>query len=197
MKRKISIVFGILLLGIPFLASGATWQVDTDHSSFEFNVRHLMVSNVKGDFGKMITGIIHFDDQDISNLKAEVVLDAASINTRHAKRDDHLRGADFFDITRYPTITFVSKQVTKNGPDRLRVTGDLTMRGVTREVLLDVQGPAPEVKDTAGRFRRGFSATGKVNRKDFGITWNRVLDTGGVAIGDEVDIIVEVELIRK
>jgi polyisoprenoid-binding protein YceI len=196
-KNRIAIVFGILLFGMPFLASGAIWQVDPDHSSFEFKVRHLMVSNVKGDFGKMMTGIIDFDDQNISSLKAEVTLDAASINTRHAKRDEHLRGADFFDVTRYPTITFVSRQVTKNGPDRLRVTGDLTMRGVTREIFLDVQGPAPEVKDPSGKVRRGFSATGKINRKDFGITWNRVLDTGGVAVGDEVEILVELEVVRK
>jgi len=150
-----------------------------------------------GYFSKIIKGTLSFDDQDIPNTKAEVVLDAASINTGHAKRDEHLRGPDFFDVTRYPTISFVSKQVTKDGADRMRATGDLTIRGVTREVVMEVQGPAAEIKDPWGNFRRGLTATTKINRKDFGMSWNKTLDTGGVVVSEEVDISVEIEMIKK
>ena len=142
-------------------------------------------------------GTVTIDDQDVTRLKVDVVIDAASINTGHAKRDDHLRGPDFFDVAKYPEITFVSKKVTKVDADRLKVTGDLTIHGVTREIMMDVEGPTPEVKDPSGNFRRGATATGKINRKDFGLTWNRVLDTGGVVVGEEVTMYVEVELIKK
>jgi polyisoprenoid-binding protein YceI len=157
----------------------------------------MTVSSVRGDFGKLIQGIVYFDPQDVTSTKAQVVLDAASVSTNHAKRDEHLRGPDFFDVSKYPTITFVSKQVTKVGPDTLRATGDLTLHGVTREVVLDIQGPAPEVKDPSGNFRRGLTATGRINRKDFGMTWNRALDTGGMVIGEEVEISVEIEMTRR
>ena len=197
MGRKMSAALAVLLLSITTLAYGANWQIDSDHSSFQFKVRHLMVSNVRGDFNKIIKGTLNFDDQDIPNTKAEVVLDAASINTGHAKRDEHLRGPDFFDVTRYPTISFVSKQVTKDGADRMRATGNLTIRGVTREVVMEVQGPTPEIKDPWGNFRRGLTATTKINRKDFGMSWNKTLDTGGVVVSEEVDISVEIEMIKK
>jgi polyisoprenoid-binding protein YceI len=197
MKRNLWFVLGIFVLSTPGLVSGAHWQVDTDHSSFQFKVRHMTVSSVRGDFGKLVQGVIYFDPQDVASTKAQVVLDAASVSTNHAKRDEHLRGPDFFDVSKYPTITFVSKQVTKVGPDTLRAMGDLTLRGVTREVVLDIQGPAPEVKDPSGNLRRGLTATGKINRKDFGMTWNRALDTGGMVIGDEVEISVEIEMVRK
>jgi polyisoprenoid-binding protein YceI len=197
MKRNLWFVLGMLAFFAPGLVYGAHWQVDPDHSSFQFKVRHLTVSSVRGDFGKVIQGIIYFDPQDVGNTKAQVILDAASVSTNHAKRDEHLRGADFFDVSKYPTVTFISKQVTKMGPDILRATGDLTLHGVTREVVLDIQGPAPEVKDPSGNFRRGLTAIGKINRKDFGMNWNRTLDTGGMVIGDEVEISVEIEMIRK
>jgi polyisoprenoid-binding protein YceI len=157
----------------------------------------MMVSNIRGDFGKMIKGVISFDDQDVSSIKAEVIIEAASINTGHAKRDEHLRGPDFFDVTRYPTVTFVSKQVTKIDSDKLRATGELTIHGITREIILDVYGLTPEVKDPGGTYRRGLTATTKITRKDFGLTWNRVLDMGGVVVGDEVEISVEIEMLRK
>jgi polyisoprenoid-binding protein YceI len=197
MKRNLWFALGIFLLFAPVLVYGAHWQVDPDHSSFQFKVRHMTVSSVRGDFGKLIQGIVYFDPQDVTSTKAQVVLDAASVSTNHAKRDEHLRGPDFFDVSKYPTITFVSKQVTKVGPDTLRATGDLTLHGVTREVVLDIQGPAPEVKDPSGNFRRGLTATGRINRKDFGMTWNRALDTGGMVIGEEVEISVEIEMTRR
>jgi polyisoprenoid-binding protein YceI len=197
MKRNLLILLSFFALMIPNLLFGMSWQVDPDHSSFSFKVRHLMVSNVKGDFSKVIRGSVFLNDQDISSTKSELVLDVASVNTGHAKRDEHLRGPDFFDVTKYPTITFVTKQVTRVGADRLKAVGDLTIRGVTKEVELDVMSLSQEVKDPWGNFRRGLTATTKINRRDFGITWNRTLDAGGVVVGDEVDISVELELIRK
>lgn len=181
---------------IPIFAYGSTWQIDPDHSSFQFKVRHLMVSNVKGDFTK-VRGMVTIDEQSIADLKVDIAIDAASVNTGHAKRDEHLRSADFFDVTKYPTITFVSKKIERTGKDTLKVIGDLTIRGVTKEITVDVEGPTPEVKDPGGNFRRGATAAAKINRQDFGMMWNRVLDTGGVLVGDEVNIYVEVELIKK
>ena len=196
MKRYIVPMIALFVLAIPVLTYTATWQMDPDHSSFQFKIRHLTVSNVKGDFNKS-RGVVTIDDQNITNLKVEVFIDAASVNTGHAQRDQHLRGPDFFDVTKYPTITFVSKKVIKADTDRLKVVGDLTIHGVTREITVDVEGPTPEVKDPWGNFRRGATATTKINRRDFGLTWNKVLDTGGLVVGDEVNIYVEVELIKK
>lgn len=196
MKRLIFLIVLTLFFTFPALGQAATWQIDPDHSSFQFKVRHLMVSNVKGDFTK-VKGAVTMDDKDIANLNVELTIDAASVNTGHAKRDEHLRAADFFDVAKYPTITFVSKKVMKDGPDRLKVTGDLTMHGVTREVTVNVEGPTQEVKDLGGNFRRGATGTAKINRKDFGLTWNRTLETGGVVVGEDVDIFIEIELIKK
>jgi polyisoprenoid-binding protein YceI len=196
MRRYLTHMMILFFLVIPSLSDGATWQMDPAHSSFQFKIRHLTVSNVKGDFSKL-QGVAIIDDQNITQLKVEVTIDAASVNTGHSQRDEHLRGPDFFDITKYPTITFVSKKVIKTDPNRLKIIGDLTLHGVTREVTVDVEGPTPEVKDPWGHFRRGAMATTKINRRDFGITWNKVLDTGGLVVGDEVDIYIEVELVRK
>jgi len=196
MKRCIFFIVLTLFFTFPALSQAAPWQIDPDHSSFQFKVRHLMVSNVKGDFTK-VKGAVTMDDKDVSNLNVELVIDAASVNTGHAKRDEHLRAADFFDVAKYPTITFVSKKVTKAGPDRLQVIGDLTLHGVTKEITVDVEGPTSEIKDPWGNFRRGATATTKINRKDFGLTWNRVLETGGVVVGEDVDIFIEIELIKK
>jgi len=196
MKRYIVPMIALFVLAIPVLTYTATWQMDPDHSSFQFKIRHLTVSNVKGDFSKL-KGVVMIDDQDIARLKIEVFIDAASVNTGHAQRDEHLRGPDFFDVIKYPTITFLSKKVIKADTDRLKVVGDLTIHGVTREITVDVEGPTPEVKDPWGNFRRGATATTKINRRDFGLTWNKVLDTGGLVVGEEVNIYVEVELVRK
>jgi polyisoprenoid-binding protein YceI len=196
MKRSIVTLIAMFTLSIPVFGDAATWQIDPDHSSFQFKVRHLMVSNVKGDFTNA-KGVVTIDERDIANLKLEITIDAASVNTGHAKRDEHLRNVDFFDVAKHPTITFVSKRAEKAGMDRLKVIGDLTMHGVTREVTVDVEGPTQEVKDPLGNFRRGATATTKINRKDFGLTWNRVLETGGVVVGEDVDIFVEIELIKK
>jgi polyisoprenoid-binding protein YceI len=196
MKRSILSIFLTLFFALPILGHSATWQIDPDHSSFQFKVRHLMVSNVKGDFTK-VKGVVTMDDKDVANLNVELTIDAASVNTGHAKRDEHLRAGDFFDVAKYPTITFVSKKVTRAGPDKLKVIGDLTIHGITKEVAVDVEGPTQEVKDPWGNIRRGATGIAKINRKDFGLTWNRALETGGVVVGEDVDIFVEIELIKK
>ena len=196
MRRYITLMMTLLFLAIPISTYAANWQMDPAHSSFQFKVQHLTVSNVKGDFGKF-QGAALIEDQDITHLKVEVTIDAASINTGHAQRDEHLRGPDFFDVTKYPTILFVSKKAIKTDANKLKVIGDLTLRGVSREITVDVEGPTPEVKDPWGNFRRGVTATAKINRREFGLTWSKALDTGGMVVGDEVAIYIEIELIKK
>jgi len=196
MKRFLTYITALVLFAVPALSHAATWQIDPEHSSVQFKVRHLMVSNVKGEFTRF-NGVVAIDDQDISRSHVNVNIETASIDTRVAKRDEHLRSADFFDVTKYPAMTFVSKKVAKAGKGNLKVTGDLTIHGVTREVILDVEGPTADVKDPWGNIRRGATATTQINRKDFGLTWNKALETGGVVVGDDVTITLEVEMIRK
>jgi polyisoprenoid-binding protein YceI len=196
MKRLMTSITLLFSLFVPVFASAATWAIDPDHSNVGFKVRHLMVSNVKGNFDKHV-GTVVIDDKDITKSKVDVTIDTASINTNVAKRDEHLRSADFFDVAKYPTITFASKKVAKVGKDGLKVTGDLTLHGVTKEVVLNVEGLSNESKDPWGAIRRGATATTKINRKDFGLVWNKALETGGVAVGEEVAITLEVEMIKK
>lgn len=196
MKKIIVSISAIIALALPSFAFATTWTIDPDHSSIGFKVKHLMVSNVKGSFDKY-TGIVEIDDQDITKSKVEVSIDTNSINTNVQKRDEHLRSADFFDVAKYPKMTFVSKKVAKAGKDKLKVTGDLTLHGITRQVILDVEGPSKESKDPWGVIRKGASASAKINRKDFGLVWNAALETGGVVVGDEITITLEVEMIKK
>ena len=196
MKKNFALIIALIItLALPVMAAAAIWNIDPDHSNVGFKVRHLMVSNVKGSFEKF-TGTIDINDKDITKSKVEVTIDTASINTNVQKRDEHLRSADFFDVAKYPTMTFVSKKVAKAGKDSLKVTGDLTLHGVTREVVLDVEPLAMESKDPWGNLRRGTTATTKINRKDFGLVWNKALETGGVAVGEEVLITLEIEMIK-
>ncbi|QXE85420.1 YceI family protein [Geomonas nitrogeniifigens] len=195
MKRTIATIAAVALLAVPVLASASTWNIDPDHSSVGFKVRHLMVSNVKGSFEKH-RGTVEINDKDITKSKVLVTIDTASVNTNVAKRDEHLRSADFFDVAKYPTMTFTSKKVAKAGKDRLKVTGDLTLHGVTKEVVLNVEGPAKESKDPWGNLRSGVTANTKINRKDFGLVYNAALETGGVAVGEDVDINLEIEMIK-
>jgi len=196
MKRIIASISTLIALALPAFTFASTWTIDPDHSNVGFKVKHLMVSNVKGNFDKH-TGIVDINDKDITKSKVEVTIDTASINTNVQKRDEHLRSADFFDVAKYPTMTFVSKKVAKAGKDRLKVTGDLTLHGVTKQVVLDVEQLSRESKDPWGNIRRGTTATTKIDRKDFGLTWNKGLETGGVIVGDEIAITLEIELIRK
>lgn len=195
MKRIVTVIT-MLLLALPLPVLASTWTLDPDHSTAQFKVRHLMISNVKGGFEK-INATLNLDDNDITRSRVDVSIDVASIDTNIKKRDDHLRSADFFDVAKFPTMTFVSTRVEKAGPGKLNVTGNLTIRGVTRPVLLRVDGLTPEVKDPWGHIRRGASATTTINRRDFGITWNKSMDNGGVVVGEEVAIQLEVEFIRK
>lgn len=195
MKRIIVSISTFIALALPLAALAATWNIDADHSNVGFKVRHLMVSNVKGSFEKF-TGSVDLNDKDITKSKVEVTIDTNSINTNVQKRDEHLRSPDFFDVAKFPTMTFVSKKVAKAGKDKLKVTGDLTLHGVTKEVVLDVDALSKESKDPWGNMRRGTTATTKINRKDFGLVWNKALETGGVAVGEEVLITLEIEMIK-
>ncbi|OGU13177.1 MAG: protein yceI precursor [Geobacteraceae bacterium GWC2_53_11] len=195
MKRLLASISTIIALALPALASATTWNIDPDHSNVGFKVRHLMVSNVKGSFDKH-TGVVDINDKDVTKSKVQVTIDTASINTNVVKRDEHLRSADFFDVAKFPTMTFVSKKVAKAGKDKLKVTGDLTLHGITKEVVLNVEGPSKESKDPWGNIRSGATASTKINRKDFGLVWNAALETGGVAVGEEVAINLEIEMIK-
>jgi polyisoprenoid-binding protein YceI len=172
------------------------WEIDASHSSAQFSVRHMMVSNVRGEFAKM-AGRVFMEGKDISKARVEATLDANSITTRNEARDKHLRSAEFFDVANHPTIEFKSKKAEAVSSGRFRITGDLTLHGVTKEVILDAEGPTPEIKDQRGNTRVGVSATTKINRKDFNILWDNTLDSGGVVLGDEVAITIDLELIKR
>ncbi|MBO2518120.1 MULTISPECIES: YceI family protein [Limnochorda] len=171
------------------------WQIDPAHTTAEFTVRHMMISNVRGRFGA-IEGKVVGDLSDPTQAQVEAKIDAASIDTRNEERDKHLRSADFFDVENHPHITFKSTRIERVGDNQYKVIGDLTIRGVTREVVLDAtfQG---QVKSPWGQQVAGFSATTTLNRKDFGLTWNTVLETGGVLVGEEVKVELQVELIQQ
>ena len=169
-----------------------TWTIDPAHSNIEFGVRHLMISTVKGRFADF-SGTIQLDPHDLTSAKLDATIHTASIDTRAADRDSHLRSADFFDVEKHPTLTYVSRRIEKVGDD-YRITGDLTIRGVTREVPLAVSLEG-QVKDPWGNQRMAFAATTRISRTDFGLVWNAALETGGVVVGDEVKISIEVELI--
>jgi polyisoprenoid-binding protein YceI len=183
------------LAAAPAAAQTATWDIDAAHSSATFSVRHLMVTTVRGEFGKL-SGSVTFDGKDFAGVTAKAAIDATTINTREPKRDEHLKSPDFFDVATHPTITFTSKRAEPAGPNRFRLIGDLTMRGVTKEVALDVEATAP-VKGPRGEDRIGATATTKINRQDFGVKWNRTLDTGGVVVGDEVQVTIDLALVKK
>jgi len=172
------------------------WQIDPAHSAAHFSVRHLMISNVRGEFSKL-SGSVVLDPADSTRSSVEVNLETASISTREPQRDEHLRSADFFDVANHPAMTFRSKRIATAGPDHFKVTGDLTIRGVTKEVTFDVEGPTPAVKDPWGNVRAGVTASTKINRKDFGMVFNALTETGGVVVGEEVSITIEAELVQK
>ena len=171
------------------------WNFDLSHSSVNFHVRHLMVSKVHGRFTKW-DGILELDDQDMTKSRLEVTIDAASVDTKEPKRDDHLRSPDFFDVEKFPSLTFVSKEIKRTSNDRYLVSGDLTIRGITKAVTLEVEG-GDQVKDPWGGTRTGFSAKTQVNRKDFGLTWNLALEAGGFVVGDKIEITLEIEAVKK
>ena len=173
----------------------ATFNIDPVHSVAEFKVKHMMISNVKGQFPK-VTGQLTLDESDLSKSHVEASIDAASIETRDPQRDAHLKSADFFDVEKFPTLSFTSTSIELVRPGELAVEGDLTIRGVTRKVVFDVEGPTPPAKDPWGNTRVAVSATTKINRKDFGLTWNAALETGGILVGDEVTITLDAQFVK-
>jgi len=185
-----------LLVALPVLANADTWQIDPAHTNVEFSVRHMMISNVKGQFQKT-SGTITISGNDPTSAKIDATIDATSINTRVDKRDAHLKSPAFLDVDKFPTISFKSTKVEAAGPGKWKVTGDLTLHGVTKPAVLDVESTGTPVNDPMGNTRAGASATTKIDRKDFGLTWNQPLETGGVMVGDEVAISIDVEAIKK
>src|SRR5215813_1858406 len=176
-------------------ATTTTWNLDPAHTTAEFKVKHMMITNVRGQFSG-ITGNITLDESDTTKSTVEASIPSASINTREAERDTHLKSADFFDVEKFPALTFASTRVTKAGEGELEVEGDLTIHGVTRKVTFAVEGPTPPGKDPWGNLRIGLSATTKINRKDFGLMWNAALETGGFLVVDQVTITVDVEALK-
>ena len=184
-----------LVLVAASAAQAQTWTIDASHSGAHFAVRHMMVSTVRGDMGK-VTGTVNFDGKNLAAAAVDATIDVTAISTRDEKRDAHLKSADFFDVATYPTMTFKSKKVVPSADGSFKLVGDLTMHGVTKEVTLDVEALRPVVKMANGS-RTGTTATTKLNRQDFGVKWSRTMDGGGVVVGDEVSVTIDLELIQQ
>ena len=175
--------------------STTTWNIDSAHTTAEFKVKHMMIANVKGHFSK-VSGALTLDESNLSNSRVEATIEAGSIETREPQRNAHLKSADFFDVEKFPTLEFKSSKISIVRDGELSVEGDLTIHGVTRKVNFDVEGPTPPSKDPWGNTRVAISATTKINRKDFGLTWNAALETGGFLVGDEVTITLDAEFVK-
>jgi polyisoprenoid-binding protein YceI len=173
----------------------SSWNIDPAHATTEFKVKHMMIANVKGYFSK-VTGVLHHAEGDPTKSSIEASIEAASIETREPQRDAHLKSADFLHVEKFPTLSFKSTDIKVAGDGELKVQGDLTIRGVTRKITFAVEGPTPAAKDPWGNTRMAISATTKINRKDFGLTWNAALETGGILVGDEVTITLDVEFVK-
>ena len=176
-------------------AATTTWNIDPVHSIAEFKVKHMMISNVKGQF-TAVKGFLALDETDLTNSRVEASIEAASIDTRDAQRDAHLKSADFLDVEKFPTLSFRSTRITHVSDGELAVAGDLAIHGVTRNVVFTVEGPTPPAKDPWGNTRLGLSATTKINRKDFGLNWNTALETGGILVSDEVTLTLDVQFVK-
>jgi polyisoprenoid-binding protein YceI len=175
--------------------STTTWNLDPAHTVAEFKVKHMMIANVKGHFSN-VSGVLIRDESDPANDRVEATIEAASIETRNEQRDGHLKSADFFHVEKFPTLHFKSTGISVVGEGELSVEGDLTIRGVTRKVRFAVEGPTPPAKDPWGSTRIGVSASTKINRKDFGLTWNTALETGGILVGDDVTITLDAQFVK-
>jgi polyisoprenoid-binding protein YceI len=182
-------------LTIPAAAADPNWKIDSAHSSAQFSVRHMEISTVRGQFSK-VSGTVVFDDSDVSKSSVDVTIDATTVDTREPNRDKDVRGADFLAVDKYPTMSFKSTKVEKVADGKLKVTGDLTIRGVTKSVVLDVDGPSSPIKDPWGNRRMAASAKTSINRQDFGVKWSQSLDSGGLVVSNEVAITLEVEMIQ-
>ncbi|RYZ63860.1 MAG: polyisoprenoid-binding protein [Proteobacteria bacterium] len=173
----------------------ATYQIDPVHSSVGFSVKHMMIAKVRGSFDKF-SGTLVYDKSNPQAATAEATIDAASINTNEEKRDGHLRSGDFFDVEKFPSLTFKSKAVSVTS-DGLSVTGELSIKGITKQVKLEIEGPSEELKDPYGNAKIGLSATTKISRKEFGLSWNAALETGGVLVGDDITITLDLQFVKQ
>jgi polyisoprenoid-binding protein YceI len=194
--QRIGIIFAVALLtSLSALAQTSNWNIDSAHSTAQFTVRHFGISNVTGDFTK-VTGTVVLNEKDIAQSQVLATIDTNSVDTRVEMRDKDLKSPNFFDVEKYPTIEFKSKRITNSG-GKLQLIGDLTIRGTTHEVTLDVDGPTPEIADPYGNSRRGISAATTINRKDFNLVYNNLLKTGEAVVGDNVKIQIDVEMVKK
>jgi len=194
--------FSSLLLAAVFVAAGViapsvsvaadTWQIDPAHSAAQFSVTHLMISTVRGEFGTM-SGTIEYDGKDVASIKVDVTIDATSISTRNDYRDKDLKSDHFFDVAKYPTLTFKSKKIVAGKDGAFQLVGDLTMHGVTKEVTLDATAPSKIIKGARGESRVGASATTKINRRDFGLNWSATVEGVGLVVSDAVSITIDLE----
>ena len=188
MRRYLLVITAAIALTISAFGQAKTWQIDPNHSAAQFSVRHMGISTVRGAFTK-VSGTVTYDPADPGKTTLEATIDASSIDTRVEKRDNDLRSPNYFDVVKYPTLTFKSTKVEAAGAGKLKITGDLTIHGVTKEVVLDVDGPSAPVQDPKGNLHMGASATTKINRKDFGV------NGGGGLVGNDVPITIDVELV--
>ena len=195
-RSAFSRLVALLIVSASLPAEEAIWRIDPNHSAAYFSVRHLMISTVRGEFSG-INGSMRFDPKRPAAARVAATVDCSTLNSGVAARDTQMKGPDFFDVKKYPTMKFSTTRVQKAAPGKLKVSGDLTINATTRPVVLDVEGPSAVVKDARGREKVGLSATTKINRKDFGIVWNEVLETGGLAVADEVSISLDIEFIRE
>lgn len=197
MRNVLKIAAAVAAFALPSFAQTGTWDVDPAHSKGVFSVKHLGISTVRGELSKA-SGHAEINDNDVTKSQIEVTLGAATVNTGQEDRDKDLRSTNFLDVEKYPTMSFKSKSISKGPGGTLKLTGDLTIHGVTKEVTFDVDGPSPAIKDPFGAgLRRGASATAKINRKDFGIVWNHLMDNGGLMVSDDVTITIDLELVKK
>ncbi|MDP2275666.1 MAG: YceI family protein [Archangium sp.] len=183
-------------LTLSSLSLASTWEIDTGHAAANFSIKHLTISTVNGTLGD-VTGKVEVDDKDVTKSKIEASIDVKGINTKQSKRDDHLRSPDFFDVEKFPAMTFKSTKIEKGEGSKLKVTGDLTMHGVTKPVVLDGELTAEVANPFSAAKTRGFSATTTLNRKDFGLGWNKALEAGGLLVGEEVKVSIEAEVVKK
>jgi polyisoprenoid-binding protein YceI len=173
-----------------------TWQIDPSHSSVNFSIKHMMIAKVHGGFEKF-SGTLVYDDQNPSASTINASIESASISTREANRDTHLKSADFFDVEKFPAITFTATNIQRTGDGEFKALGNLTIRDVTQEVALIVEGPSEELKDPYGNIKTAFSATTKIKRKDFGLNWNAALETGGILVGEDVSITLDLQFAKQ
>ena len=186
----------VVVIAAPLAASADTWQIDPVHTTVGFSVRHMTISTVRGQFNK-VAGTITVNDNDPATAVIEATIDTASIDTHSPDRDSDLKSANFLDVAKYPTMTFKSKKIEAAGPGKYNVVGDLTLHGVTKEVTLAVEATGAPIKDPWGNMRAGATATTTINRKDFGLTWNKMIEAGGAVVGDAVAVEIDVEAVKK